>query len=206
VTDRWQYWDDAYRQQGVEGVSWYQLEPVMSIALIRLLGVQPSEPVIDIGGGASLLVDRLVEYGFRDISVLDVSALALDEVRRRVGGEPAVTLLKEDVLVWRPSRRFGLWHDRAVFHFLTDERDRASYLATMSRALKADGSTIIGTFAEDGPAYCSGLRVARYRTGELTEMLGPSFTPVATRRETHHTPGGATQPFSWIAARRTAAR
>jgi SAM-dependent methyltransferase len=200
MTDRRRHWDDAYRIKGVEAVSWYQPEPVMSLELIRLLEVSPSEPVIDVGGGTSLLVDRLVESGFGDLSVLDVSQVALDECRRRLKGHPEVTFIQEDVLAWRPSRRFGLWHDRAVFHFLTDHGDRGGYLTTMARALKPGGSVVIGAFAEDGPKYCSGLRVARYSSAALAELLGPDFTVSATRREIHNTPGGATQPFSWIAA------
>jgi hypothetical protein len=109
--------------------------------------------------------------------------------------------IQEDVLAWRPERQFGLWHDRAVFHFLTDEQDTAGYLAAMRQALKPGGNVIIGTFAEDGPTYCSGLLVARYSPAALAAFLGPDFTVIATPREIHRTPGGATQPFSWIAAK-----
>jgi hypothetical protein len=201
MADRGRYWDDTYRTKGVEAVSWYQPEPVMSLELIRLLEVDPSEPVIDVGGGASLLVDRLVQSGFGDLSVLDLSEVALDECRRRLQGQPQVAFIHEDVLAWRPSRRFGLWHDRAVFHFLTAERDRAGYLVAMAQAVKAGGSVVIGAFAQDGPSYCSGLRVARYSPAALAGIFGPDFTVIATRREMHRTPVGATQPFTWIAAR-----
>ena len=200
MSDRGRHWDDAYRINGVEAVSWYQPEPVKSLELIRLLDVEPSEPVIDVGGGASVLVDRLVESGFGDLSVLDVSEVALDECRRRLKGHQVV-FVQEDVLAWRPARRFGLWHDRAVFQFLTDEQDRRGYLTAMTQALKPGGKIIIGTFAEDGPTHCSGLPVARYSPAALAALLGPDFTVVATPREIHRTPGGATQPFSWIAAR-----
>jgi len=205
MSDRGRHWDDAYRINGVEAVSWYQPEPVMSLELIRLLDVELFEPVIDVGGGASVLVDRLVESGFGDLSVLDVSEVALDECRRRLKGHQVV-FVQEDVLAWRPSRSYALWHDRAVFHFLTDERHKTGYLVTMVEALRPDGRVVIATFAEDGPEYCSGLPVARYRGAELAERLGRSFTLIATRREVHTTPDGATQPFTWIAARRTARR
>jgi trans-aconitate methyltransferase len=173
----------------------------MSLELIHLLGVQPSQPVIDVGGGAAFLVDRLVDSGFADISVLDISDEALRECRRRLGTSPALTFIHQDLLTWQPSRRFGLWHDRAVFHFLTDERDKATYLATLSLALLHGGSVVMATFAEDGPSYCSGLPVARYSGAQLTAVLGTSFATIAMRREIHTTPAGTTQPFSWIAAK-----
>jgi SAM-dependent methyltransferase len=201
MTDRRRHWDSAYQDKGVEAVSWYQHEPVMSLELIRLLGVEPSEPVIDVGGGASLLVDRLAHSGFSDLSVLDVSEVALDECRHRLKSHPHVTFIQKDILAWHPSRRFGLWHDRAVFHFLTDERDKDRYMATMGRALKPHGAVVIGAFAQDGPTYCSGLPVARYSPAELADLLGPDLTVMATRKEIHHTPDGAKQPFSWIAAK-----
>jgi SAM-dependent methyltransferase len=201
MSDRARHWDDAYQDEGPEGVSWYQPEPLMSLVLIRLLDVGSSVAVVDVGGGASLLVDRLVESGFGDVTVLDLSEVALEESRRRLKDHPQVTFIHEDVLSWKSSRRFGLWHDRAVFHFLTDERDMRRYLATMSRSLNSDGRVVIGTFAEDGPQYCSGLTVARYSPVELSDLLGREFTVVATRRELHRTPGGANQPFTWIAAK-----
>jgi SAM-dependent methyltransferase len=197
VTD----WDDAYRRKGAEGVSWYEPEPVMSLDLIRLLDVQQTDPVIDIGGGASLLVNRLARSGYSDLTVLDVSEVALKLCRRRLDGGQHVTFIRQDVLAWRPTRGFGLWHDRAVFHFLTDERDKTRYLATMAEALRPDGSVVVATFAEDGPEYCSGLPVARYKPEDLAALLGSDFTVIATRKESHSTPGGITQPFSWVAAK-----
>jgi SAM-dependent methyltransferase len=194
--------DDGYLI-GVSRFSWYQPEPVTSLELIRLLDVAPSAAVVDIGGGTSFLVDRLVESGFSDLSVLDVSEVALEEGRRRLTGRPKVTFIQHDVLTWRTSRHFGLWHDRAVFHFLTDEEDTSRYLATMSESLEPDGSVVLGTFAEDGPPRCSDLPVARYRPAELAGLLGPDFIVVSTRREVHHTPSGAAQPFSWVAAKRS---
>jgi ubiquinone/menaquinone biosynthesis C-methylase UbiE len=190
MTAQGRHWDRAYQRKGVEGVSWYQPEPAMSLELIRLLGVEPPDPVIDIGGGASALVDRLAESGFTDLAVLDVSEVALDDCRRRLKRHSQVTFIHQDVTAWQPSPRFGLWHDRALFHFLTDNQDRTRYLATMGRALKPDGNVVIGTFAEAGPTHCSGLPVARYSSADLTELLGSGFTVIATREEIHTTPGG----------------
>lgn len=203
MPDKGRHWDDAYRDKGSQGVSWYQSEPVTSLELVRLLDVVPSAAVIDVGGGTSFLVDRLVEAGFSDLSVLDVSEVALEEGRRRLKDQPKVTFIQHDVLTWQAPRHFGLWHDRAVFHFLTDEEQTGRYLATMSESLEPDGSVVLGTFAEDGPSRCSDLPVARYTPSELAELLGPDFSVVSTRREIHHTPSGATQPFSWIAAKRS---
>jgi len=197
--ERGNHWDRAYRTRGAKGVSWFQVKPVMSLQMIRLLGIEPSTAVIDIGGGASLLVDHLVADGFVDVSVLDLSEVALEEGRQRLGGAGAVTWLHEDVLTWRPTRRFGLWHDRAVFHFLTNEGDRARYLTTLSEALGPGAGLVMATFADDGPEFCSGLPVARYSAEQLVDVLGERFTVVETQRELHTTPAGVVQPFTWVA-------
>ncbi len=203
-SERATHWDEAYRSRGFDAVSWYQSEPAISLDLIRSLGVERGSPVVDVGGGASPLVDRLLEAGYTDLSVLDLSDVALDEARRRVGEGAPVSWLREDVLEWRPARRYGLWHDRAVFHFLVDEADRARYLEVLSRALEGGGAVVIATFADDGPQHCSGLPVARYSEDELVRILGGGFVPVDSRRETHLTPAGVAQPFTWVAARTAA--
>jgi cyclopropane fatty-acyl-phospholipid synthase-like methyltransferase len=172
----------------------------MSLELIETLRVPPDAAIIDVGGGASSLVDHLVERGFSDLTVLDISAHALDEVGRRLGDAPVV-LLHEDLLEWRPPRRYDLWHDRAVFHFLVTEPDRHGYFDTLQAAIRPDGLVILATFALDGPEVCSGLPVSRYSADELTRILGDTFQPLATRREVHVTPRGAAQPFTWLAGR-----
>jgi len=201
VPERQRHWDAAYRDRGVAGVSWFQPEPAVSLELLRVLAVDPGAPVIDVGGGASPFVDRLVGEGYRDVSVLDVSELALDQGRGRLGPDAAVTWIHEDVLRWRPSRRYGLWHDRALFHFLTVDDDRSAYGRVLRSAMAPGGAVIVGTFAEDGPEYCSGLQVARYSTSQLAGVLGASFEVVATRHEVHTTPTGVVQPFTWVAGR-----
>lgn len=193
------HWDTAYRTRGIQGVSWFQSEPVMSLRMIRRLGIKRSTAVIDVGGGASSLVKHLVADGFSDVSVLDVSDVALEEARAKLNDAGRVTWLHEDVLTWHPARRFGLWHDRAVFHFLTDEGDRARYLSTLSEAMEPGAGVVMATFADDGPEYCSGLPVARYSAEELVNLLGSRFTVVKTQGESHTTPGGVVQPFTWIA-------
>jgi len=200
--DREEHWDAAYRSRGARGVSWFQAEPVMSLQMIQALGIDPTTAVIDVGGGASSLVDHLVADGFLDVSVLDLSDVALDEGRARLGVGGAVTWLHQDILTWRPIRRFGLWHDRAVFHFLTEQVDQETYLAALADALEPGSGLVLATFAPEGPEFCSGLPVARYSTKQLLARLGEGFVAVEERREEHVTPAGVIQPFSWLAARR----
>lgn len=194
-------WDAVYRARGVEGVSWYQAVPKVSLELIEALHVRRDAAVIDVGGGASLLADRLVDRGFSDLTVLDVSASALEESRRRLGDGVPVCWLCEDLLTWLPRRRYGLWHDRAVFHFLVADADRAVYLRALRSAIEPGAGVILGTFASDGPEMCSGLPVIRYSVEDLVRVLGETFEPVESRREEHTTPGGSKQPFTWLAGR-----
>jgi hypothetical protein len=165
------------------------------------MGVAPGTAGIDVGGGASVLVDRLVAAGFSDLSVLDVSGVALDAARQRLGAPASVVWIHEDILKWRLSRRYGFWHDRAVFHFLTDEGDRAAYLEVLRAGLEPGGAIVMATFAEDGPEYCSGLPVSRYSIDELAVTIGSDFDVVKSLKEVHATPSGATQSFSWVAGR-----
>jgi SAM-dependent methyltransferase len=174
----------------------------VSLEIITALGVGAGSAVIDVGGGASRLVDELLSAGFTDLSVLDVSQAALDIARRRLGVlSQSVRWLHEDVLTWEPTRRYDLWHDRAVFHFLVDQDDQAHYLYLLRRGLAPGGGLVMATFAADGPTFCSGLPTARYGPEELFAALGDAFEPVAIRREEHITPAGTMQPFSWLAAR-----
>jgi SAM-dependent methyltransferase len=201
VNERSQHWDRRYAGAGPTGVSWYQPEPAMSLALIDRLGVPKEAPVIDVGGGASLLVDRLLARGYTDVTVLDVSSTALEIARQRVRGAAPVCWLREDILTWQPSRRYALWHDRAVFHFLTRAADQVTYLTKVRQALRDSGAFIIATFASDGPELCSDLPVARYDPTDLERFLD-GFAVVESRREEHTTPGGVLQPFTWVAASR----
>ncbi|MGH7735932.1 MAG: class I SAM-dependent methyltransferase [Gemmatimonadales bacterium] len=201
--DRALHWNDAYRSKGSAGVSWFQSTPTVSLELIEALEVPHGAAVIDIGGGSSSLVDHLVQRGFTDVSVLDLSDVALDEARGRLGPDAPVSWWCEDVLLWTPPRRYDVWHDRAVFHFLTNGADRDTYLRTVTSAIRPGGALVMATFAEDGPDHCSGLPVARYSTARLSALLGDAFEVVAERREVHTTPAGVAQPFSWIAARAT---
>lgn len=199
VEERARHWEATYRARGHEGVSWYQPSPAVSLELIEALGVPLESAVIDVGGGASLLADQLLEHGFRDVTVLDISASALEAVGRRLG--VAVHLIHGDLLHWRPARSYDLWHDRAVFHFLVVEDEQRRYLERLHEAVRPGGFVVLGTFAPNAPRTCSGLPVARYSRDDLDGLLGPRFELVVERRERHTTPGGVVQPFTWVAGR-----
>lgn len=196
------YWDDRYQRIGSLRVSWYQSRPDVSLELIDALQVEVSTGVIDVGGGTSTLVDELIGRDFSDLSVLDVSGSALATARQRLGDPANVTWIHADLLTWEPHRSWGLWHDRALFHFLTSSEDQDAYLGRMHLALRPGGKFIIGTFAPDGPDHCSGLPVERYDTPGLVgrlSMVLDDVRLVVERREAHTTPKGVPQPFSWIA-------
>ena len=171
-------------------MSWFQATPAPSLDLLRLAGADRDAALVDIGGGASLLVDHLLAEGFRDLTVLDLSQAALDMARARLGEAGArVTWIAGDATEWTPPKAYDVWHDRAAFHFLTEAADRAAYLERLRRALRIGGAAIFGAFALDGPEKCSGLPVMRHDAG-LAEFLGPDFALVAERRHEHVTPRG----------------
>lgn len=166
-------------------------------------GVASTDSVVDVGGGASVLVDDLLARGFMDLTVLDISASALLLARQRLGASAsAVTWLTEDLLRWTPARTFDAWHDRAVLHFLTDRRDRNQYCSVLESATAPGSLAIIAAFAPDGPDRCSGLPVQRYGVESIRALLGPQWSLVSDDREVHTTPSGAAQPFTWAAFRR----
>jgi hypothetical protein len=197
-----QHWDSAYAQ-GERTRSWFEEHPNASLRMLDAAGVTPRDSVVDVGGGASPLVDALLDRGHRDLTVLDISDIALRVARRRLGeAERGVEWIVTDLLSWSPPRTYGVWHDRAVFHFVTAEADQRRYLAALQAATQTGSAAIFGCFAPDGPDSCSGLPVARHSADDLAAILGNDWTLVATEREHHHTPAGATQPFTWAAFRR----
>jgi trans-aconitate methyltransferase len=203
-TQRATHWDTVYDTKGDDGVSWYQAVPTVTLELLHTLNVDRDASIIDLGGGASVVVDHLLAREFTDVSVLDVSKVALDNAKARLG-PPAerVHWLHRDLFDWTPQRRYDLWHDRAVFHFLIDEHERTSYLNTLSSGLAPGGRAIIATFDVDGPTHCSGLPVLRYSANDITHVFAPKLKPVVSRREEHLTPAGLVQPFTWVALERT---
>lgn len=196
------HWDERYATIGVDRVSWFQERPEMSLRLIGALGLAPADPIVDIGGGASTLVDALIAEGHGDVTVVDLSTTALDAARARVASD-AVTWIAADIRDWQPDRSYALWHDRAAFHFLTDADDQRHYWATVRAHVPVGGWVVIGAFAEDGPQACSGLPVHRWSHQALIAAMGAGFTATAREREVHVTPSGAEQSFTWVVAQRT---
>jgi SAM-dependent methyltransferase len=200
---RQHHWDKVYTTKAESEVSWFQDTPAPSLELIELVGAMQDSAIIDIGGGASRLVDHLVSRGYEDVTVLDLSAAALASARSRLGDKAdRVRWMAADVTTWQPSRSYDVWHDRAAFHFLTEPNDQAAYVARLRRALGVGGHAIIGTFAPDGPELCSGLMVSRYDANALAATLGEGFELIDTRRHDHTTPWGAVQKFQFSAFRR----
>ena len=192
------HWEQVYTSRDETEVSWFQDNPTPSLELIELTRRGRDTGIIDIGGGASRLADGLLERGFRDLTVLDISAAALDLAALRLGRRASrVQWIVADVTEWQPSRRFDIWHDRAVFHFLVDPADRAAYVTRLNCALVPGGHAIIATFAADGPDTCSGLPVRRYDAASLATELGVEFTLVKSRPHDHATPWNSSQRFQF---------
>jgi SAM-dependent methyltransferase len=198
-----EHWDRTYARRAPDEVSWYQPTPELSLELIEGAGVTASDPVLDAGGGASTLVGALVDRGFRDVTVVDLSQRALDMVRQRLGErDDGVRLLCGDVTRLELGGPFRLWHDRAVLHFLIDAADRERYVAQLLRHVQPGGHVVLATFAEDGPERCSGLPVQRYDAERMQRTLGPELELLETRREVHRTPAGGEQRFRYGLFRR----
>jgi SAM-dependent methyltransferase len=193
-----EHWERIFTEKGEEQVSWFQARPGPSLELIARAGLAREARIIDVGGGASRLVDALLDEGYRDLTVLDLSAAALERVRVRLGGRAAgVSFVVADAAAWAPDGQYDLWHDRAAFHFLTEPAQRQGYRAALSAALRAGGQAILGTFAADGPERCSGLPVVRYAPEALAAELGPGFRLAESLRDEHRTPGGNVQAFQF---------
>jgi 2-polyprenyl-3-methyl-5-hydroxy-6-metoxy-1,4-benzoquinol methylase len=198
ASDRQTHWEQVYRTKSENEVSWFQTHPATSLQLVAATGADRSSAVIDVGGGASRLVDALVMEGYLSITVLDVSQAALATAKKRLGPRAqAVTWITADVTQWEPRDQYDVWHDRAAFHFLTDPDDRNAYVARLTQALRPGGQAIIGTFSLQGPERCSGLAVVRYDARSLGETLGPAFELLETRDEEHRTPWGSAQQFQF---------
>lgn len=197
--DRKGHWEQVYRDKSPLEVSWYQAEPALSLALIEATGCPHDAAIIDVGGGASVLVDRLLEAGYRHPAVLDLAGAALEHARRRLGARAdAVEWFEADVTTFDPPHAFDLWHDRAVFHFLTEVDDRHRYRDTLLRALCPGGHLILAAFAVGGPERCSGLEVVQYDVDRVLALFGDDFDLIETREESHQTPGGAAQRFGYF--------
>jgi SAM-dependent methyltransferase len=202
--DMQSHWEKVYATKRPETLSWYSPHLGTSLALIGRLASSLAAPIIDVGGGASTLVDDLLLRGYENVTVLDISKSALDAARRRLGPDAGrVHWLVADILRARlEPYAYEIWHDRAVFHFLVQPEERAAYVQRLVRALRPGGHVVIGTFGPAGPTTCSGLDVVRYDEKKLQDEFGERFELVEGSRELHHTPEGVTQEFLYCCFRR----
>lgn len=198
------HWEGVYASKPSDSVSWFQPHAEQSLRLIRAANVPHTAGIIDVGGGASTLVDDLLADGYSNLSVLDLSGAALAVAKARLQAQASkVQWLEADITtVQLPEAAYDIWHDRAVFHFLTDPADRQAYVNTVMRSVKPGGHVIVATFADDGPTKCSGLPVMRYSADALHAEFGAPFILEKHEREEHHTPGGAVQKFVYCYCRR----
>lgn len=196
--DRQGHWENVYSTKSEQEVSWFQDNPEPSLDLIAIAGGNRDSRIIDIGGGASRLVDTLLADGYKDITVLDLSAAALEVAKKRLGrGAAKAAWVAADVTRWIPERTYDIWHDRAAFHFLSEPDDQAAYVERLRKALRQGGHAVIGTFAPDGPERCSGLPVLRHDAASLGQLLGHSFELIESKRHDHQTPARAIQKFQF---------
>ncbi|HVS61509.1 MAG TPA: class I SAM-dependent methyltransferase [Gemmatimonadaceae bacterium] len=202
--DRKAHWERVYATKRSTEMSWYQQQPARSLELLAQTGLAPDSAIIDVGGGDSTLVDTLVERRLGRVTVLDLSGAALARARARLGSRAGeVTWLEADVTrAELGPQAYDFWHDRAVFHFLTDAEDRRAYVDQVRRSVKPGGHVLVATFAEDAPARCSGLPVVRYSADSLHSEFGPEFHMLTSEREDHRTPWGTAQPFLYCLCRR----
>ncbi|CUA83113.1 class I SAM-dependent methyltransferase [Pseudidiomarina woesei] len=200
-----EHWNNVYQTKSTDQVSWFQLRSESSIRLIEATGMGHDAAIIDVGSGASKLVDELWHEGFRELTVLDIAAAALETTRQRLGAEisAAIDWRVGNVLDCNlPHQRYLIWHDRAVFHFFTETAQQQAYIQQVRGALQVGGYVVIATFAEDGPERCSGLPVQRYSVEKLAATFGADFELVHAERETHQTPQGSEQKFIYCVLRR----
>lgn len=199
-----EHWEKVYTDRKPDEVSWFQEDPKKSLEMIEHAAIPKDGRIIDVGGGASKLADRLLDLDYGAVSVLDISAKALSYSQVRLGDRASeVQWIVSDATDFSATKPYDLWHDRAVFHFLTDPSDRAKYLAGLKTGLRAGGTLILAAFATDGPEKCSGLPVCRYGKAEVAAALGPEFELMETDAETHRTPWDTEQRFNYFRFRKT---
>ena len=196
-TDLKTHWENVYRTKAPDAVSWYRPHLERSIDLIQRVAANLSSPILDVGGGESTLVDDLLGKGYRDLGVLDISETAIEVARKRLGelASQIHWMVGDVTRAELQPRRYEIWHDRAVFHFLTDSESRMAYVAQVNRAVKPGGHVLIATFGPEGPTKCSGLEVVRYDAQSLHGEFGRRFRLVESATEIHTTPFGTTQQF-----------
>ena len=195
-SSRKKHWENVYEQKKPSEVSWYQAEPAVSLGYVASTEIDYAAKIIDVGGGASVLADKLLDKGYRNLTVLDISTKAIQHARERLGRRAEnVSWIEADVTEFEPSVQYDFWHDRAVFHFLTDAEDRTRYVQRLKQSVKQGGHVVIAAFAIDGPVKCSGLDVERYSPEKMKNEFGNSFELVSNAGEVHITPWGKEQKF-----------
>ncbi|NNE02977.1 MAG: class I SAM-dependent methyltransferase [Eudoraea sp.] len=194
--DRKKHWEGIYDTKDTQRVSWFQPTPETSLDLIKELNIPLTAKIIDVGGGDSLLVDTLLELGYEDITVLDISEKSLENAKKRLGElANQVTWIVADIAEFVPPTKYDLWHDRAAFHFLTKTDEINSYVQTVANGIAPEGKMIIGTFSEQGPSKCSGIEIALYSEPKLTALFAQNFSKIRCKKVDHETPSGALQNF-----------
>ncbi|HLC15943.1 MAG TPA: class I SAM-dependent methyltransferase [Thermodesulfovibrionia bacterium] len=190
------HWERVHQTQSPDDLSWYQIYPEISLRLIKSSGAEAQDSIIDVGGGTSKLVDSLLLHGYKKITVLDISGSAIAKAKQRLKEQAQnVTWIEADITTFEPQEKYSLWHDRAVFHFLTDKESRKKYISSMKKSLKTSGHLIVATFSTGGPKKCSGLKVQRYNSETLQREFGENFELLETIEEEHITPGKVKQKF-----------
>lgn len=193
---RKQHWENVYANKRFEEVSWFQEVPVHSLHFINQLHLQPDAAIIDVGAGESKLAEQFIQQGFTDLTVLDISATAIEKAKQNLAAKAdKVKWIVADITKFEPRQQYDCWHDRAVFHFLTEQNDIDTYLSVLDKAIKPGGQLIVGTFADNGPEKCSGLPVKRYSEQELVSTFSPFFEKIACEAVAHVTPSGSVQHF-----------
>ena len=201
--DRKKHWETIYQTKELKDVSWFQPTPETSLSFLKQFNIPTTAKIIDIGGGDSFFVDNLLDLGYQDITVLDISAVALDKAKQRLGERTdKVKWIVADAASFRPTEKYDFWHDRAAFHFLTQEQEIDNYLDTVQKCIQPTGILVIGTFSEQGPKKCSGIEIKQYSETTMTDRLARFFEIINCITVDHKTPMGTIQNFIFCSFRR----
>lgn len=201
--DRQKHWENLYRITDTSTKSWYQSVPETSLSFFEKNSIPPSARIIDVGGGDTFLVDHLLHLGYQNITVLDISATAIEKTKKRLGeNAEKADWIVEDIAAFRPDKLYDVWHDRATFHFLTQKEEIDHYIRTATRFVRPGGRMMIGTFSTDGPEKCSGIPIRQYTAQSLSELFSPAFEKIGCEYQNHRTPGGSLQNFVFCSFRR----
>lgn len=203
--DRKKHWENIYQTKDLKDVSWYQPTPTTSLDFLKQFDIPTTAKIIDIGGGDSFLVDHLLDLGYTDLTVLDISAASLDRAKQRLGDRATkVKWIVADAATFKPTEQYDFWHDRAAFHFLTQEQEITNYIDTIQKSIKPTGVLVIGTFSEQGPKKCSGIDIKQYSETSMTDRLKKFFEKVKCITVDHKTPFDTIQNFIFCSFKKLA--